>query len=107
MITGVGVDIVDLRRIAKKKESLAKKILTKSEYSLYLDCLTETRKIEFLGGRFAGKEAFFKAVSNPVPFTAIEILNDPSGKPYLNYDGVHISISHERKYAIAYVICEK
>lgn len=107
MIKGIGVDIVDLHRIEKKLEPLAKKILTEKEYAVFSDFLNTRRKTEFLGGRFAAKEAFFKAVSNMVSFKSIEILNDDSGKPYVNYPNVHVSIAHENSYAIAYIIHEE
>ena len=40
-------------------------------------------------------------------FHDIEILNDESGAPYLHDSHAHISISHENKYAIAFVLLEK
>ncbi|MFV0396323.1 MAG: holo-ACP synthase [Coprobacillaceae bacterium] len=107
MIKGIGVDIVNLHRIRKNKNALAKKILTEKELHFFEGLTSEKRQIEFLGGRFAGKEAFFKAVSNKVPFKDIEILNDIDGKPYCNHNNIHISLAHEDDYAIAYVIFEK
>lgn len=107
MIKGIGVDIVDLRRIAKNKDALANKILSDKEIEVYRRLKNDKRKIEFLGGRFAGKEAYFKAVSNMVAFKDITILNDTSGNPYINYSNVHISIAHENDYAIAYIIYEE
>jgi len=107
MIKGIGVDIVDLHRIEKNQEALAKKILTEKEYAVFSNFLNTKRKTEYLGGRFAAKEAFFKAVSNKVCFKSIEILNDESGKPYVNHSNVHVSIAHENSYAIAYIIHEE
>ena len=40
-------------------------------------------------------------------FQDIEILNDESGAPYLHDPHAHISISHEKKYAVAFVLIEK
>lgn len=106
MIKGIGVDIVDLHRIEKNQEALAKKVLTEKEYTVFSN-LNSRRKTEFLGGRFAAKEAFFKAVTNEVSFKSIEILNDDSGKPYVNHPNIHISLAHENKYVIAYIIHEE
>lgn len=40
-------------------------------------------------------------------FHDIEILNREDGSPYLNDEYAQISISHEKKYAIAFVVKEK
>lgn len=109
MIKGIGVDIVDLKRISLEKDLFAKKILTSKEFEIYLSLSSEKRKKEFLGGRFAGKEAFLKANGKglgEISFQDIEILNEDSGKPYLNVSNAFISLSHENTYAIAYVIIE-
>ncbi|WP_285945272.1 holo-ACP synthase, partial [Thomasclavelia cocleata] len=102
-------DIVDLSRLDINNDSLALKILTAKEFEIYKKKKTFKQKKEFLGGRFAGKEAFFKAVGIEKglnSFQDIEILNDINGKPYLNYSKSFISLAHENNYAIAYVIIE-
>lgn len=109
MIKGIGCDIVDLRRLYPNLDKLANKILTSKEYEVYLSKKTTKHKCEFVGGRFAGKEAFFKAVGineKLNTFKNIEILNDENGKPFLNYPHCYISIAHENEYAIGYVIVE-
>ena len=60
MIKGIGVDICDLRRL-NHLDQLAKKILHVDEFSLYLSKDNDKAKREFVGGRFAVKEAFVKA----------------------------------------------
>lgn len=107
MIKGIGCDIVDLNRL---NDNLASKILTVKELDIYINKKSIKQKREFLGGRFAGKEAFFKAVgieNGLNSFSNIEILNDSKGKPYLNYPNSFISIAHENDYVIAYVIVER
>lgn len=109
MIKGIGVDIVNLERISLEKDLFAKKILTPKEYEYFLSLTSLKRKKEFLGGRFAGKEAFLKANGKglgEISFQDIEILNEDSGKPYLNFPNAFISLSHENTYAIAYVVIE-
>lgn len=106
MIKGIGCDIVDLNRLS---DNLASKILTVKELDIYINKKSIKQKREFLGGRFAGKEAFFKAIGIEIglnTFCDIEILNDSKGKPYLNYPNSFISIAHENDYVIAYVIVE-
>ena len=101
MIKGIGCDIVDLSRLDINNDSLALKILTAKEFEIFKNKKTFKQKKEFLGGRFAGKEAFFKAIG-----IEKEILNDINGKPYLNYSKSFISLAHENNYAVAYVVIE-
>lgn len=107
---GIGVDIVDLERLDLENLHLIQRILTKNEYQIFSNLKYEGRQREFLGGRFAGKEAYLKAKHlglGGISFHDIEILNHEDGSPYLNDSHAHISISHEKKYAIAFVVIEK
>ena len=117
MITGIGLDIVELDRIAKLDERSDKfrlRILTTKELELY-ESLQPHRKVEFLAGRFAAKEAFAKArgtgIGNSCRFEQIEILPEPSGKPVLSFDGKavagFVSITHTNTVAAAQVILMK
>lgn len=114
MIAGIGLDIVELERIAKLDAKTSKfrlRTLTEKELELY-ETLSATRRIEFLAGRFAGKEAFSKAKGTGIGaecnFTDINILPSPGGKPLLYFKGEqvagHISITHTRTVAAAQVI---
>ncbi len=107
---GIGVDIVELNRLNIDNEHFLKRILTQKEYLIFQSINNEKRKREYLGGHFAGKEAYMKACHlglGKIAFTDIEILNDEDGCPYLNDEHAHISISHENEYAIAFVLKEK
>lgn len=113
MIKGIGTDIIELSRIAKvnKKDRLAGRVLSPEEYLKYESLTAEARKIEFLAGRFAVKEAYSKAlgsgIGENISFKEICCVNDSSGKPVLKNDSnAHISISHSKDYAIAMVILE-
>lgn len=98
----IGVDIVDLNRI-NLKESLVHKILTEKEYKEYSLMKLDKRKIEYLGGRFAAKEAIFKASQDP-NYLSYTILNLENGQPYVEgHPEIEISISHDGNYAIALV----
>lgn len=115
MIVGIGLDIVDLARIEKassKQTRFAERILTETEKRKY-DQLIGHRKVEFLAGRFAAKEAFAKAYGTglgQVSFQDIEILNDAKGKPILTKSPdafrAFVSITHTEQIAAAQVILE-
>lgn len=110
MIIGVGCDITEIARIRKamqKKGFLA--ILSEKEKTLFHQ-YQGRRQEEWLAGRFAAKEAIFKAVHSHIScvLSDIEVLCDESGAPTCSMDGVdvHVSISHEKEYAIAYACAE-
>ncbi|MFC5588080.1 holo-ACP synthase [Sporosarcina soli] len=114
MIAGIGLDIVELNRIAQLDSRSPKfrfRILTEQELEIY-EVLSSQRRIEFLAGRFAGKEAFSKAKGTGIGaecnFTDISILPAESGKPLIYFKGEevagHISITHTKTVAAAQVI---
>lgn len=110
MILGVGCDIVSLKRIeSAQKKGLSNRILTESEKVQFAQ-LKEARAIEFLAGRFAAKEAVFKAINHhrKLSLCEIELSNDETGKPVCLIEGVtvHCSLAHEKEFAIAYVVVE-
>ncbi|OFI07512.1 holo-[acyl-carrier-protein] synthase [Clostridium acetireducens DSM 10703] len=121
MIAGIGVDIVDINRIRKameKNHNFVLKILNNIENTKPYT----KNKYEFIAARFAAKEAVAKALGTGFvgfSFKDIIIKNNSSGMPYIILEGqakklaekygyykIHLSISHERDYAIAYVIWE-
>ncbi|KYD25306.1 holo-ACP synthase [Geobacillus sp. NFOSA3] len=117
MIIGIGIDIVELERIEQlmmKNEKFIDRILTEEEKRIFFQ-LSPKRKVEFLAGRFAAKEAYAKAIGTGigknVSFHDIQIMNDDNGKPIVVSNGkdcrIHVSISHSRDYAIAQVIIER
>lgn len=116
MITGIGLDVVELERIEKIDQRSIKfrnRILTKKELVLY-NQYSDSRCIEFLAGRFSGKEAFAKAKGTGIGascnFIDIEILPDENGKPELYFKGEKvngfISITHTKSIAAAQVILQ-
>ena len=116
----VGIDIIEIARIetaiARWGEGFLKRVYTDLELSLY------RKKLSSLAARFAGKEAVIKALGagdKGIRWREIEILSDPSGKPLVCLYGkaqnhandlglgeLSISLSHSRKYAIAFVAGE-
>jgi holo-[acyl-carrier protein] synthase len=122
MILGIGIDITEIKRVAKSIESEAfqRKVFTPAELK---SCGEIKNSAECLAGKFAAKEAFMKALGAGIRqyiwFTQIEVLNDGSGKPYVSVSGeaemrlqhsdaqqVHVSISHSGGLAVAVVILE-
>ncbi|WP_147535912.1 holo-ACP synthase [Bacillus marasmi] len=115
MIEGIGIDIVELHRIKElmnRQQKFIDRVLTPHEKDRFIT-LSEKRKVEYVAGRFAAKEAFSKAVGSGIgqlSFLDIELHVDEFGKPYIVKPfskGVHLSISHSEQYAVAQVVIEK
>jgi holo-[acyl-carrier protein] synthase len=115
MIKGIGIDIIELSRVRQlisRQSKFVDRILTGNEKKKFED-LSDARKVEFLAGRFAAKEAFSKAmgtgIGGELSFLDIEVLTDMSGKPVIIKPEVraHLSISHSREYAVAQVVIEE
>ena len=116
MIIGTGVDITEVRRIRQAVEKwgddFLERVFTQEEIK---NAKTKTSFYQHLAGRFAAKEAIFKAAGdNQLSWQDIQIHNDAVGKPiclFLNNRGkdinVHISISHVKTYAVANAVVTK
>lgn len=118
MIVGIGIDIIELKRIRLALEGnprFEEKILSETERVNYLTLKSRKRQVEFLAGRFAAKEALGKALGTglgALRFSDITIANDGLGKPVLRFrteEGLnsHLSISHSNDYVVAEVILER
>ena len=104
MIKGIGVDLVKINRFKDVSEHFINRVLTSLEKEEYLK---RENKIEYLASRFAVKEAYFKA-SQDIHYLKISTLNDEKGKPYIvDKKNIHLSISHEDEYVVAYLILEE
>lgn len=104
MIKGIGVDIVKISRFKDVSEHFINRILTKEELEVYHK---REDKIRYLASRFAAKEAYFKATQD-IHYLSISILNDENGAPYiLNKKNIHLSLSDEDEYVVAYLILEE
>ena len=107
MIRGIGVDIVDNRRILKLLEKWSDrfldKVFTKEELK-FLE--SDVRRVELVASRWALKEAIIKATGIKDK-KRIEILGKGENLN-LRVDGLEgnllYSISHERDYSVAFVI---
>ena len=112
-IIGTGVDITEVSRLRRAVEkwgdSFLNRIFTKQELD---NAKTRGSLYQHLAGRFAAKEAVFKALGDAkLNFKEVQILNDKDGKPYCSVRNgrdkkinVLISISHVKNYAVANAI---
>ncbi len=129
MIFGTGTDVCDLRRIAatlaRRGDRFAEKVLGPDEMKVfqYRRAKVESRGLAYLGTRFSCKEAFSKAIGlglhMPMTWRACEILNHPSGQPYIRLHGsladwfaarslrAHVTLSDESDYAVSFVVVEQ
>ena len=127
-ILGTGIDIIENNRlkkvINKNKSAFKKKIFTTNEIAY---CEKKLNNISCYSKRFAAKEAFVKALGTGfrknINFKDIEICNNSLGKPYIAINkyiknkiknifkvkqfNILLSISDEKKHAIASVIISK
>lgn len=124
MIKGIGIDIVDKKRMElvlnRQGERFIRRILTEEERQQLPD---GNRFVEYVAGRFAAKEAFAKATGfgfgKELSWQDVQIKRDERGKPSLQVSEAwlakhapeqkqlyHVSISHEKQYAVAQVIIE-
>ena len=128
MIHGIGVDLIEIARIeaacARFGERFARRILTARELERWnaRRARSEQRGIAFLATRFAAKEAISKALGlgmrMPMTWRAVEVINDPSGRPIAVAHGdlrayldsrrlrLHVSLTDERLMAAAYAVAE-
>lgn len=117
MIKGIGIDMVEIKRIQRameKNERFVYRILTASELELYHTLESMHRKVEFVAGRFAAKEALGKAMGTGIgscfSFQDIAVSRGEHGKPMMDVKGceekIWVSISHSQSHAIAQVIVE-
>jgi len=128
MIFGIGTDLCDVRRVAstlqRRGERFAHKVLGPSELLVWQARRdrVESRGLAYLATRFSGKEAFSKAIGlglhMPMTWRSCEILNEPSGKPFIRLHGdlaawftqrnlrAHVTVTDETDYVATFVVVE-
>lgn len=127
-IVGIGNDICDVRRIEaawqRHGERFVQRVLGESEQRVWQQRSQRWpgRGVRYLATRFSAKEAFSKAVGlgmrMPMTWRDCEILNHPSGQPYVRLSGelktwfeaqgwrAHVTVSDETDYATSVVVVE-
>lgn len=124
MIIGLGIDMIEVERIAakiNKNSGFREMLFSKGEIAY---CEKKTNKFEHYAARFAAKEALFKALgtgwSEGTSFSEVEVTNTENGKPQLSFSGntaniinamqlsnILVSLTHLKSVASAVVIIEK
>jgi holo-[acyl-carrier protein] synthase len=123
MIVGIGIDTIELQRIESLGvERLAERVLTKAEQGWMPKAAR--RRLEYVAGRFAAKEAVAKAVGTGIGqalgFLDVEISVSEKGAPQAMVSEkslhllfaerqirVHLSISHSKQMVSAVAMIEE
>jgi holo-[acyl-carrier protein] synthase len=118
-IEAVGIDLADIPRIRKAIERYGDRFLSRVFTPWEMQyCLSKINPELSFAGRFAVKEAVFKAIgtgfAEGVKWTSVEVVNDRRGQPEVrlgqairrHIGGKHImiSLSHAKEYAVACAI---
>lgn len=123
-IVGVGHDVVELDRIRRSLEQFGESFMARcftAEEQRF--CALRRDPVPGLAARFAAKEAGAKAlgtgIANGVSFLEIEVRREEGLAPTLHFHGraaeiaaqlgilrVHVSLTHGRDIASAFVIAE-
>ena len=125
MIYGIGIDLVENKRIekiiAKWGAKFLERVFSVEEISY---CEKHAKASIHFAARFAAKESFLKALGigmgMGVKLKEIEVVHDKYGKPDLSLHGeagiqiekrcitrIHLSLTHTDSYATAIVLLEK
>jgi len=122
MITGLGVDILEIARfersIERSGERLLDRVFTPAEIQY---CRAKHHPPQHLAARFAAKEAVSKAMTTgwagEFRWKDVEIKNDPAGQPIVTLHGrvrellagsrILLSISHSDTHVAAVAVIEK
>jgi len=124
MILGVGIDIIEVGRIASSYEKFGERFVNRILCPAEIEyCLSHKIPGPFLAVRFAAKEAISKAfgtgIGAQLSWQDMEVGRKESGEPFviLHDNGakllaerggriVRISLSHTKEYATAVAILE-
>ncbi|MCU1410912.1 MAG: holo-ACP synthase [Rhodoglobus sp.] len=120
MIVGIGVDVVDIARFERgliRTPALKQRLFAESEQVRD----GAPMPLRSLAGRFAAKEALIKALgdSTGVTWHDMRVVSDALGNPGFELyastksiadargiTAIHLSMSHDAGFAIAYVVAE-
>jgi holo-[acyl-carrier protein] synthase len=122
LVLGVGIDIVEVERVASVARRHGERFLRRVFTPLEVERCHGNRD-QYLASRFAAKEAAFKALGTGwgggVKWTEVEVDNLVTGAPVMTLAGtaqarsqsmgvarVHVTISHTAGHAMAQVVLE-
>lgn len=114
-----GTDIIEIERVKESIENIGEKFLKRvfTDKEIEYCESKKAQKYQHYAGRFAAKEAAFKAISKilkdkySVCWKDFEVINNEQGRPYLTLynvdttkmESIDVSISHCKLYATANV----
>lgn len=120
MRVACGTDIIEISRIKQSIEDLGDRFLNRvyTEKEIEYCNSRGNSRFQHFAGRFAVKEAVFKAISGKLEdkyqicWKDIECLNDENGRPFVSVLGldcesfvnIDVSVSHCKEYAVASVV---
>jgi len=125
VIVGIGIDIVEIKRLRatleRQKDRFLRRVFTSAEQEY---CDAHRDSVPHYAVRFAAKEALFKAIgtgwAKGVSWLDVEVVRGREGPPAITLSGeakkisdlmavqsVHVSLSHSVESAAATVILEK
>lgn len=124
MICGVGIDIIDIARIQSLYQHHGRRFLHRVFTDKEIDyCESRNDPAQHLSVRFAAKEAVVKALgtgfTKGIAFRDIEVIKEDGPPVIILHDAarrmadslevskIHLSISHDRGSAIAFVVMER
>ena len=119
VIVGIGIDLAEVERYRfdeAARERFARKVYTPEEMAY---AMRKRHWPERLAGFYAAKEATRKALGHAIPWRAVGVSHERSGKPILRFfesaaglperygvERVHLTITHTASMASAVVILE-
>ena len=124
MVIGIGIDIIEVARIAASQEKFGERFLKRILHPSEIEyCLSNRVPAPFVAARFAAKEAISKAfgtgIGSQLGWLDMEIAKKASGEPFVVLHGagnnlletrkakaVLVSLSHTQNYATAVAILE-
>src|SRR5262245_50387346 len=124
MILGIGTDVIEVVRIKEAIEKYGDRILRRLFTPAEIEyCSARKNAALHFAGRFASKEAAFKAMGRgwggEISLKDVEVTNLESGAPQISFSGkalevvtekkmtrAHVSISHIETIATSVVILE-
>ena len=124
MILGLGIDIIEVARVAASREKFGERFLNRILHPTEIAyCLSHKNPAPFLAARFAGKEAISKAIGTGIGASLgwhdMEICRKESGEPFVvlhgkgkellekrNARAALISLSHTEIHAAAVAVLE-
>lgn len=124
MIIGIGTDIVNIERIKNIFDKFGDDFVHKNFHELEIkqfENLVGSTKVAYLSKRFAAKEAMAKAlgvgIGGGIAFKDIAVVNDKLGAPKIvisskifpevDEHNIHVSLSDDHPFAVAFVTISK